>query len=373
MKSRSWKTFFSSLFVLLLASVSASAALNTSVRAESFADSNEVLSQRALLKTQANYQAGPYTFYVDAFFEADRLHVEESPRRSASRGYLQEAYIDLNLENFYFRLGRQALRWSEMWTLPSLDIWSGRRYNRLFVDPLSEQLTHSSGFSATYAGKNMSVDIVVLPELATSTFPRPLPESNEVDDQELSYGMRWGFEWQGLQWQWIGARRQLENIGGLSLNYAFERWVAKLELGGIDKPTSSLSDASDKRSSEVFVSLGADVFLRDWIFSPQWTSLQTLDRTSDLYGTRDFFYLGLNRNDEKSDLQIQIQIDPQKQDQFGSLYWGFFLKQWWSVGGYVQHYDFAKSGTLLSAVSEAAGRDGLIVGLRTEWTAAIEF
>lgn len=372
MSFKRWSLFLTGAFVFLLWS-SALAAFNTSLRAETFSDANEILSQRALLKTQVNYLAGPYTFYVDAFFEADRLHTQDSPRRTASRGYLQEAYIDLNLESLYFRLGRQALRWSEMWTLPSLDIWSGRRFNRLFVDPLTEQLTHSSGFSATYAGKSLSVDIVVLPELAVSTFPSPLVESNFVDDQELSYGARLGFEWRGMQWQWIAAKRQSENISGLSLNYAFEHWVAKFELGGVDRMTSSMIDSTGARTSDTFATFGVDIFLRDWIFSPQWTYLQTPDRTSDLYGERNFFYLGVNRKDEKTDLQIQIQMDPQKQDQFASLYWGMFLRPWWSVGAYVQHYDFAASGRLLSAVSDAAGEDGLIVGFRTEWLAAVEF
>lgn len=52
----------------------------------------------------------------------------------------------VSIDSVGVRIGRQPIRWSQSWTLPSLDIFSGRRSNRLFLDPLIDQFTTHSGF-----------------------------------------------------------------------------------------------------------------------------------------------------------------------------------------------------------------------------------
>ncbi len=101
---------------------------------------------------------------------------------------LQEAYLEYKQESYFIRVGRQALRWSESWTLPSLDIWTGRRFNRLYFDPLADQLTHSTGATFSYAQDTFSVELVSFWDLAETFFPEPIPEV--TPKKETSFGGR---------------------------------------------------------------------------------------------------------------------------------------------------------------------------------------
>ena len=120
----------------------------------------EILIHRTLITSHFLAQSSRAKFYIDGFGEYEGAPSSQREwRRQENRAYLQEAYVEFKGDIFFMKIGQQALRWSDSWILPSLDVWTARRYERLFVDPLPQQLSHSAGAVFTIAQEKWSADL----------------------------------------------------------------------------------------------------------------------------------------------------------------------------------------------------------------------
>lgn len=335
-----------------LASAAASAVLTP--RLEGI-QGGDPLARRGLLRAKANADWGPYSVYVEGFGEAETEADRRRERRLGTGVFLQEAYVEFKLSSFYLRAGKQALRWSEMWVTPSLDVWTARRWNRFLYDPQPEQFEHSGGVSATYAIEGFSVDAAVISEMARSTFPEPLPEFLEEKSVEVSGGLRVKFDVAGAGFSLVGARHGMKDTSGVAVNYAFESFVPKLELGRVhDRSIFPLGLEDDR-----FVALGVDVFLGEWTFQPQatWSGFDGPDYQA-------LFYFSGTWQRNRHDLQFQTFGNTISHDFFFNLFYAYNWKDWLQTGVFVQDYD-GRDGGLFDVYRQATR--GWLAGLRLEF------
>ncbi len=165
------------------------------------------------------------------------------------------------------RLGRQPVRWSQSWTLPSLDFFTGRRANRLFLEPLVDQLTHPDAAKLTYSNELVEFEVVRVFGRSPTLMPHPFSNIDRSDLRDI--GMRVLIKSGGLDWTILARHNEERNDTGLLANYAFEDFVAKVEVG-----TSSLS--------ERFLTFGTDWFLETVTVGPQITLVETSTRVEGL-------------------------------------------------------------------------------------------
>lgn len=325
-------------------------------------------SHHLIFKMDYSIQFGRFRFFGDGFFDAALLKHDEFARRSISRGSHQELYLEYQASSsWFYRLGTQAMRWSEMWTLPSLDIWTGRRYERYFVDPTAEQLSHSTGARASYVGTVWSWDLVLIPRLAVTTYPEPLPVNNEIENESPSYGTKLSYDSNGYKGSLLLAKRQTETWAGASVNYAFESWVPKFEMGVQKIPASQY--ISEK--NEVFGSLGADVFIDDFVLTPQLTLFDFGELNKDSRNFQSAYFLGLSRQTTRFDFQLQLFRNTTYQDDFYSMYLGWFVRDDLTVGSFVQYYNGEDNVSLYDIIKDQMGRNGTLVGIRIEFAKGI--
>jgi hypothetical protein len=345
------------LFFLCLPSVSfAGASAVLTPRFEAI-QGKETMAKRALLRAKLSGDGGPYSFYVEGFGEAESDPVRVDQRRLASGVFLQEAYVEFKLESFYLRAGKQSMRWSEMWVVPSLDVWTARRWNRFLFDPQPEQLEHSGGVSASYAVEGFSVDVAAINEPARARFPDPLPEFTDEVSEEISGGFRVKGDVLGFGLALVSARVGMKDTTGIALNRAFESFVPKFEAGTIrDRSLVPLGQVDDK-----FVALGVDIFLGNWTLQPQATAFDFGEEDPSDY--QSVYYLGANWLSDRHDLQMQTFGNTASKDFFFNLFYGFNWKDWVQVGGFVQNYQ-GSDGRLFTYYHEATG--GWLAGLRLE-------
>ncbi|MEK7355967.1 MAG: hypothetical protein AAB250_05930, partial [Bdellovibrionota bacterium] len=226
-------------------------------------------------------------------------------RKSRSTAALQELYFDGKLGSFFFRLGRQPVRWSQSWTIPSLDVFTGRRWNRLFVDPVPEQLTHPDGVLVSYAGAVFEADLFHAVQPAENTFPQPLPDSPRlIRDQS---GARIKLRLGGFDFALVGWRKPEDSLVGGSVSYAFESFVVKAEGG------SRPDDAG-------FGIIGVDYFgnLGDLeiTFGPQYTWYKEPLMTGK--NVEGIYYLPLRLAYKKTSIETQYYGSAETRDAFGS-------------------------------------------------------
>lgn len=325
-------------------------------------------SHHLLVKMDYQIQLGRFRFYGDGFFDGAILTNEEFARRSISRGTHQELYIEYQATPaWFFRVGTQAMRWSEMWTLPSVDIWTGRRYERYFVDPTAEQLSHSTGARLSYAGALWSWDLVLVPRLAVTTYPEPLPVNNEIENESVSYGAKLSYENSGYKGSLLLAKRQSETWAGLAGNYAFESWVPKFELGVQKVPANQFVG----EKTEVFGSFGADLFIESFVLTPQLALFDFGDLKNDRGNYQSAYFLGVSRQTSDFDFQMQLFRNSTYQDDFYSLYLGWFVREDVTLGGFVQYYNGEDNMSLYDVMKDQLGNNGTLVGIRIEFTKGI--
>ncbi len=354
------------LSFLLLISTGAQADLTFSPRYEYVAGADELVN-RFILKSKLNANAGPLSVYVEGFGDFDSSPSATGARRSPQQGYLQEAYLEFKHNSFYIRLGRQAMRWSETWSVPSLDIWTGRRFNRLYFDPLSEQLTHSTGASFSYASQVFSLDMVVVNELAETTYPEPFPRTlSDNPDHLTSFGGRAKLNMGGFGFSAIGAQVVEKKTYGLTANYAFDRFVPKFEIAtSHDDGVLVLN-----RRDEYFSTLGCDIFLGNVILLPQVTFYDfgaLYQRNNDFQSA---YYLSLQWNPNRHDLQAQVYFNSTTQDSFASLSYGYNISDYFTLTGFVQNYH-GYDGSLYNTFQNITG--GFVGGLRAEFSGNLPF
>lgn len=351
------------LFLGLLTSpgvAGAAASLILTPRFEAVQGSEGSLAQRGLLRSKINADWGPYTVYLEGFGEFEMVENERERRRLDERSlFLQEAYLEFKLESFYLRAGKQAMRWSEMWVRPSLDVWTSRRWNRFLFDPQPEQLDHSGGVSASFAGQGYAFDAVVVNEIARDEMPEPLPRFIESRSEEINLGVRASFDFAGVGLRLVSARHNWKDTNGVALNYAFEKFVPKVEVGQIQDRAAFPAGQSDDK----FVALGVDLFLGDWTLQPQATWYDFGDGSQ---GSRDYqtlFYLGGTWVRSKIDLQFQTFGNTATSDFFLNVFCAYNLKDWMQLGAFVQNYE-GSDGGLFDFYKRATG--GWVGGIRLE-------
>ncbi|MEK2646556.1 hypothetical protein [Bdellovibrio sp. BCCA] len=352
---------FGVLLFLLLNTVIARADLTGAARYDYIQGKEEELANRLVVKSKLNSNVGPFGIFVEGFGEFEGNEDQAFIRRSPSRGYLQEAYFEFKLESFFVRVGRQALRWSESWTLPSLDVWTGRRFNRLFFDPLSDQLTHSTGASFSYAKENFSVELVGIGELAENFYPVPIPETE--NEKNTSFGGRVKWNMGGFGFSAMSAQVLKKYYYGLSGNYAFDTAVPKFEVGYMNDTTPNLPVKRD----QMFANIGCDLFLGNWIILPQISYFEVNGLTENEAQTA--FYMTAQWNPNRHDIQMQVYQNPKSEDAFVSASYGYNLTDYFTASAFVQNYE-GKQG-LYKIYEDITG--GLVMGVRFELTGNLAF
>lgn len=345
----------------LLNVVVARADLTGAARYDYIQGKDEELANRLLIKGKLNSNVGPFGIFAEGFGEFEGNEDQAFIRRSPSRGYLQEAYFEFKLESFFVRVGRQALRWSESWTLPSLDVWTGRRFNRLFFDPLSDQLTHSTGASFSYAKDTFSLELAGIGELAENFYPVPVPEA-EVE-KNTSFGGRVKWSLGGFGFSALSAQVLKKYYYGFSANYAFDVAVPKFEVGYVNDTTPDLPIKRDY----MFSTVGCDLFLGNWIILPQVSYFEVNGLTKN--ETQMSYYVTAQWNPNRHDIQMQIFSNPQAEDSFVSASYGYNLTDYFTASGFVQNYEGATG--LYNIYEEITG--GLVMGVRFELTGNLAF
>lgn len=350
----------------LLLSFAARADFSIAPRYEYIAGRGE-LANRLILKSKMNASAGPFGIYMEGFGEVEGTNEPALIRRSQSQAYLQEAYIELKLDSIFIRAGRQAMRWSESWSIPSLDVWTGRRLNRLLLDPLSEQLTHSTGMSVSYASKIFGIDLVAVSELSEYIYPEPYPRTlikNENND--ASYGGRIKLDTNGFGLSAMGAQLIQKSHYGVSANYAFSSIVPKFEFGTSHDRTKGLLTNRD----EYFTTIGCDIFLGNVILLPQITvyDFGNLKNRSNDY--QSAYYFSFQWNPNKHDIQTQFFYNSTSKDSYSSLSYGYNWSDYFTTAGFVQNYE-GSDGGLYNLYEDITG--GFVAGIRLELSGNLAF
>lgn len=326
------------------------------------------LSRRGLLRAKVNGDWGPYSFYLEGFGEFESVTEERDRRRLDQESVLlQEAFVEFKLDRLFVRAGKQSMRWSEMWVRPSLDVWTGRRWNRFLFDPQPEQLSHSGGVSASFVGDGYAIDGVIINQIARDEFPRPMPRYvDTVNDEEVSLGLRASLDLGGFGLRALSARHNWKTTTGLAVNYAFEKAVPKMEIGYVqDRSNFPLGQEED-----VFVATGVDLFIGDWTLQPQATWFDFGDGSQ---GSRDYqtlIYLGGNWVRGRFEVQFQTFGNTATSDYFLNVFCAYNLKDWMQLGSYVQNYQ-GTDGGLFELYRNATG--GWAAGVRLEMNSGFSF
>ncbi len=350
-------------FFVLLSSVQALADLVLIPRYDYIRGEKEELSNRLVLKGKLNANAGAFGVYTEGFGETEFNDDQALNRRSPQRGYLQEAYLEFKKDSIYLRLGKQALRWSEMWTLPSLDIWTGRRWNRLFFDPLADQLTYPTGLSFSYAADSFSIDLVGVWQVAETTYPVPFSEVNT--EGQTGYGGRIKWAWDNFGFSGLAAKIADKNHLGLTSNYAFENVVPKMEYGWVQDTEAA---ATIPRES-IFTTLGADIFWGNWILMPQLTAFE-INKLSNKTEIQNNIYLSAQWNPQRHDFQMVFFENIQTKAQYANLSYGYNFTDSFSLTGFYQNY-YGPGGDLYGTYQEITG--GSVFGVRAEFSGNLIF
>lgn len=350
------------VLLILVTSLAARADLTGAARYEYIRGPENELANRFILKSKFNYSLGPFGLFVEGFGEVEGNEDQKFIRRSESQAYLQEAYFEFKLDSFYLRVGRQAIRWSESWTLPSLDVWTGRRYNRLFFDPLSDQFTHPTGISASYAIDAFSLEFVGIGDVAPNYYPVPLPQ--ESVEKNTSFGGRVKADVAGFGLSAITAQVLKKNYYGAAANYAFEKAVPKFELGSITDNSQSVAVKKD----HLFSTMGCDLFLGNWVVLPQISAFEVTNSNAKTENQVSY-YLSTQWNPNRHDLQLQFYRNDTAKDMFGNVSYGYNVTDYMTVLGFVQNYEGQQG--LYQVFEELTG--GWAFGARVELTGNLAF
>ncbi len=185
-------------------------------------------------------------------------------RKSRNESDLNELWFDATFESIGIRVGRQPIRWSQSWTLPSLDIFTGRRSNRLFLDPLIDQLTHPDAVRLTksiqLAERTIEVEAVRIIQSAPNRYAEPIGNQDRIDNDVFGAkaSTRFGSLDIGFVFSSTDKGAAKGSTAGLFGSYAFEKVVAKFEAG-------------EATRNARFAMLGFDWFLDSLMIGPQVT------------------------------------------------------------------------------------------------------
>jgi len=339
--------------------------LDLSPRYEYISSSTQELANRLILKSKLSVQKQWFTFYFDGFAEFDNVPVEDTIRRTPNMGYLQELYVEGKWDSIFVRLGKQALRWSETWVLPSLDIWTGRRWNRFLFDPQSEQFNHSTGGSVSYVGRNFTLDAVGITNLGETELPQPLaPTIPGYTQNNTGGGVRGQLDVAGFHFSAIGAQQATRFYSGVTGNYAFDFMVPKLEGGMV---TDTHDPVTSGQTQVYFGTAGIDFFAGRWTITPQFTGF-TNQNPYLPYQNEGIAYVSATYQDNPHDLQMSALYNPVNYDSFCNISYNYNLNNHVSVGGFLQSYYGVINVPMPSIYAQYANivGTGFIAGARFE-------
>ncbi|CAN5718927.1 hypothetical protein BH10BDE1_BH10BDE1_04070 [soil metagenome] len=317
----------------------------------------------------ASYRARAEGFATYDFAE-EQLRPIGNPdlRKSRNEADLSELWFDASFESIGIRVGRQPIRWSQSWTLPSLDLLTGRRANRLFFDPLVDQLTHPDAVRLTktfsVGSNSVAIEVVRVYGSAPNHFAQPLKNQDRVDNHETAAKVSTRFG--SLELGIVGSYRyeprvqQDDAISGIFGSYAFEDFVFKFEGG------NSSRDAG-------FATAGTDWFLGNWLFGPQFTFY-----SDPFLGTSEseiLVYVPLRYSGDRWIFELDVMQAFQSpigtgnadaiKNRFASVRIGRELREGLTLSVAAQDYR-GNSLSLLGQAESLAG--GQVYGLRLEYT-----
>ncbi|MFP5520068.1 MAG: hypothetical protein ACLGGX_09205 [Bdellovibrionia bacterium] len=321
----------------------------------------EIVFNRLFLKGHLGASYGALSFFGEGFFEANGAAENNPELRLPNRGYLQESFVELKLDSIFLKAGRFANRWSEMWVLPSLDIWTGRRWNRLLMDDFSDQLVHSTGAMASIVWESGVLDFNYSSEIAQSEYPEPLPFQLENEDSEkMGYGLRLKQELGPVGVAVVAAQVGEKQIGGVALNVAFEQLVLKSEVGGYQYWRDDYLSVQEPKEDK-FVAIGTDIFVGNFTLTPQMTFFDFGETGFSEGDYQTIIYSGILYSGQKHELFLQGFFNSSSEESFVSAEYNFNWNDWLSLGGYVQHFSAEQVG-LWSAYKNITG--GTAAGLK---------
>lgn len=306
-------------------------------------------AKRAATKGFFNYVYGPFRFYTEGFVEVDEGETAEL-RKSEQTSALQEVYLEYKFSSFSIKAGTQALRWSEAWTLPSLDGWTARRFNRFFFDPLSEQLIHPTGVLFNWNTSDASAEFFQNFRPAVSILPEPIPETKSEWKNEWGARIKYRFPL-GIDADASYFELTDKKLYGGSINYATEYLVPKVEVG---------QDSLDNQ----FTILGLDFFYEQFSVIPRATFYKTrpiiqLVDQDPQSGTN--YHLTLRWDNNSTWAEVQNFQDSIMKAKFYSLRLGHRLGKGFEASGFVQNYAGADN-TLFGLYESITG--GTIFGTK---------
>lgn len=349
--------------VLILISVSQAQALDFNLNPRyDLINAKEIFINRGLLQTDLSLQTRQFKFYVDAFGEADMANeTQKTWRRAKNTAYLQELYAEYTTGSVFFKMGRQAARWSDSWISPSLDVWTARRYERLFIDPLPQQLAHSTGAILSFAAPNWSVDFAAMWNIPQDTYPAPFPSTQKIAEEEtLNPGLRTKFTFGGFQSSLVAARVLRKNTFGFSTNYAFEKLVPKIEVGGT---INEQKDETLQSRRSAFSTFGMDIFWDNWTLTPQFTGYSSEDLKSE-DSSQMIGYLSITYSKGNHEFQWQNFSNKDYTNAFYGITYTYTLKQNWGLTLLAQSYH-GEDFNYASIVERETG--GTLYGIRIQF------
>jgi hypothetical protein len=338
------------------------AATQLNARADYFASSKLSLPRGLLKVTQTNTLRN-FNFFCEAFAEADFSTENQRLQRRTEQASaaLQELWLEYRFKDVFVKFGRQAQRWSESWTLPSLDVFTGRRLNRLFFDPLSESLVHSTGLSVSWANH---LDVFAVGQNAMTILPEPAPKYLDSQNEfQPGIGARAQFDFWGFNTKWIAAQIQKDTTTGFLVNYATDFWVPRLEVGSRKVDASNaVSTNSSARSNLSFTTVGLDFFYENLSLFSQFTRYDDISQS----------YLSLQYNPGRWSLQFQgvrafTSATTQTDDLYANVQLSYNLNSAATVTGFVQNYE-GRPGGLYNIYREQT--QGAVGGARLDWNIA---
>jgi hypothetical protein len=302
------------------------------------------LAARLIAKPKARVVSGNLSLNAEAFSEwdaTDKLPYRDDERL---RAHLDEVYAEWSQGALVLRLGQQALRWSESWALPSLDYWTARRYDRLFADPLEDQLKHSTGLLSRFTSESFDLDLFGALRLAENDLPQGYNQPRE--EWELHGGVRAKIRQAGFDLSPTYARLREKDHWGFGLSYAFENVVPKFEFGS-------------NEMKESFYTAGFDLFWGDFNFFPQ----ITFSRIRSGYFER-MLYLPLRFSFQKHAMAFETFVAQESRDLFHSLSYFYDLSEHWQISTFFQNYDGLGATSLLRYYRGVA--QGWVTGFRLQ-------
>lgn len=346
------------ILTLVLLANPAYADLTLSGRYDNFFTKKQNEVSKILLTAELNYQTEFFRVYADSFFDVNF----NSDSELKDKGYLQEAYVDYLNDRFLIRAGKQSLRWSEMWTLPSLDYWTARRWNRVFYDAFKYQMNHPLGVLLSYGGEFFGAELFYSHRTPNHTYPENLPVPQD-EYSENDYGIRTKFNFDKLQINVLAAQIDEDLKSGISGNLAFEHIVLKAEYGHIDRKENKIS-----LTSEEFAILGADIFVGDFVITPQVSYL----KKGEFLPQEDqmTYYLSSLLKKDNYEWFVQGYYNPETEDMFLSTYYTKFWKNSLGTSLFLQRYESSVNGVYYYF---PVPKDEYIVGFSFDFSKVFEF